>query len=186
MRLLIYGSRSFSQTVADLARDCGHDVVGMIDDLSNGPGILGTFEQATHAYPDCGIALGIGYNNLAARWSAWHRIRGIHRETPALVHPKAYAAPSAVIGAGCFVMAGAIVDRQARLGEAVVLWPGACISHDVQIDDNCFISPNATLCGFVHVGGHSFIGAGAAVADNCVLAEHSFVKMNSSHTKRTA
>ncbi len=186
MRLLIYGSRSFAQTVADLARDCGHEVVGMIDDMSSGPGIVGTFEQATQGFPECGIALGIGYSNLSARWSAWQRVRGVHHETPTLVHPRAYVAASAAVGAGSFVMAGAIVDRQARLGEAVVVWPGACVSHDVHIDDNCFISPNATLCGFVHVGGHSFIGAAAAVADSCVLAEHSFVKMNTSYTKRTA
>lgn len=186
MRLLIYGSRSFAQTVADLARDCGHEVVGMIDDLASGPGIVGTFDQAIQAFPDCGIALGIGYSNLPARWSAWQRVRSANRETPALVHPRAYVAASAAVGAGSFVMAGAIVDRQARLGQAVVVWPGACINHDVHIDDNCFISPNATLCGFVRVGGHTFIGAGAAIADNCVLPECSFVKMNSSYTKRIA
>ena len=187
MRLLVYGSRTFADTVADLARDCGHEVVGMVDDTSTGSSIVGTLEQAQAVFPPSGhgMVMGIGYNNLDARWAAWQRVRAAGWSSPSLVHPRAYVAASAVLSYGCLVMAGAIVDRQAKLGQAVVVWPGACINHDVSIGDNTFVSPNATLCGFVRVGAHSFIGAGAAVADNCVLAEHSFLKMNASYTKRT-
>jgi sugar O-acyltransferase (sialic acid O-acetyltransferase NeuD family) len=187
VRLLVYGSRTFADTVADLARDCGHEVVGMVDDTVAGTGIVGTFEDAQADFPPdgCGMVMGIGYNNLDARWAAWQRARAAGWATPSLVHPRAYVAASAALSDGCLVMAGAIVDRHAKLGQAVVVWPGACINHDVSIGENTFVSPNATLCGFVHVGAHSFIGAGAAVADRCVLAEHSFLKMNSSYTKRT-
>lgn len=179
LRLVIYGSRSFAVTVAALARDCGHEVVGMLDDLHAGPGVLGTFEDfaAGHEVHADGVLMGIGYNDLPGRWRAWQRVRAAGFDAPTLVHPRAYVAPSAQLGAGCLVMAGALVDRGVTLGEAVVVWPAACLNHDSVVGSNTFVSPSVTLCGDVTVGAHSFIGAAACVADGCHLSEASFVKM---------
>ena len=186
MRVLIYGSRSFAATVADLARHCGHDVVGMIDDMRPGPGIVGSLAQAAASFdpPAHGVLLGIGYNDLAARWAAWLRVRAAGFATPSLVHPRAYVADNARLGPGCLVMAHAIVDRCAQLGQACVVWPGACVSHDTEVGSNTYLSPNATLCGAVRVGAHSFIGAAACVVDHGVVPEGGFVKMGSAYTQR--
>lgn len=182
MRLLIYGARDYAATVADLARDCGHDVVGMIEDGAPRDGVVGCFDDVATGFADCGIVLGIGYNNLPGRWAAWRRVLTTGRPTPSLVHPRAYVARSAAVGRGSVVMAGAIVDRASRLGEATVVWPGVCINHDCQIGDNTFVSPSAVLCGFVRVGAHSFIGAGAAIADHCQLPESSFLRLQERYT----
>ena len=160
-----------------MARDCGYKVAGFIDDLNQGPGIVGGFDDAVAKHADCGIVLGIGYNDLAARWRAWLRVRASGRTTPGLVHPRAYVASTATVSLGAVVMAGAIVDRSVTLGEAVVIWPGACINHDAVVGENCFVSPSATLCGFVRVGAHSFIGAGAVVVDHGFVPEASFIPM---------
>lgn len=179
-RLLVYGSRVFARTVADLARDCGHEVVGYVDDMGEGPEIVGTIDSATAHRAELGadgMLLGIGYSDLVARWGAWQRLTGHGWLSPTLVHPRAYVARSVRLGAGCFVMAGAIVDRESCLGDAVVLWPGACINHDVEIGDNSFVSPNATLCGHVRVGANCFVGAGACIADASVVAASSFIRM---------
>jgi sugar O-acyltransferase (sialic acid O-acetyltransferase NeuD family) len=182
MRLLIYGSANYAETVADLAVDCGHEVVGMVDDEGTSAAVLGRFSDVVGAHRDCGLVMGIGYKDLPARWRAWQRVRAGSLATPSLVHPRAYVARTAVLGLGCVVMAGATVDRSARLGEASVMWPGACVSHDTEVGPNCFISPNATLCGFVRVGAHTFIGAGAAVADYCELPEASRIRMLERYT----
>ena len=189
MRLLIYGSGDFAPTVIELARACGHEPVGLIDDMHQGPVILGNLEAVTRSHPpgDYGIALAIGYNNLAGRWMAWQRARAVGYEAPILIHPRAYVADSAQVGAGSMVMAGAVVDVRANVGEATVLWPSVCVNHDTSIGANCFISPNATLCGFVHLGANSFVGAGAAIADRCEVPPSSFIKMLGRYTgRRTA
>lgn len=177
MRLLVYGAADYALTVADLALDCGHEVVGHIDDHGDGPTVLGRFDAVVAAHRDCGIVMGIGYKDLGARWTAWQRVRASGLATPALVHPRAYVSRSAEVAPGCAVMAGANVDRRARLGEAVVLWPGVCVSHDAEVGANCFVSPNATLCGYARIGAHSFIGAGAAVADYCAVPAGSRLRM---------
>lgn len=188
MQVLVYGSREFAQTVAELIVDCGHEVAGFIDDFSHGPHILGTLEQVRGSHPPAhyGIAIAIGYNNLPARWESWQRARALGYQAPALIHPRAYVAKSANVGEGSFLMAGSLVDVRARLGELVVVWPGAAISHDCMIGDNSFISPNATLCGYVTLGNHCFVGAGAAVVDHCEVPPLTRIKMQSSYLKAQA
>ncbi len=179
MRLLIYGSGDFAPTVIELARACGHEPVGLVNDFHQGSEILGSLEAVTLSHPpkDYGIALAIGYNNLAGRWAAWLRARAAGYEAPVLIHPRAYVAESAKVRSGSMVMASAVVDVRANVGEAAVLWPSVCINHDADIGANCFLSPNATICGFVHLGANSFVGAGAAVADRSVVPPSSFIKM---------
>lgn len=177
MRLLIYGSRSFADTIADLAFDCGHEVVGKVDDGGTGASVLGRFADVVASHADRGVVMGIGYSDLPARWAAWQRVRGCGLATPALIHPRAYVARTAEIGPGCAVMACAIIDRRCRIGEACVVWPGACVNHDSIVGENCFISPNATLCGVVTVGAHSFVGAAAAIADHCNVPESARIRM---------
>jgi sugar O-acyltransferase (sialic acid O-acetyltransferase NeuD family) len=184
MRLLIYGSKDFAATVAELGRHCGYDVVGMVDDYNSGPGILGTFDAVSRSHPasQYGIVIAIGYTNIPARWAAWEKSRSAGYRAPALIHPRAYVADTARMGEGAIVMAGALVDVRAEIGDLAVLWPGACINHDVNIGRNTFISPNATVCGFARVGAHSFIGAGSVVVDHGEVPEASFIKMLSRYS----
>lgn len=186
MRLLVFGSGDFAPTVIALAKDCGHEPVGLVDDFNQGGEILGSLEDAMRSHPPSshGIVLAIGYKDLPARWRAWGRLRAAGYAAPALIHPRAYVADTASLGAGCMVMAGAIVDVRAEVAEATVLWPSACINHDTRIGSNCFISPNATVCGFANIGANSFIGAGAVIADNCEVPASSFIKMLAQFSER--
>ena len=185
MRLLIYGSKEFAATVGELVRHCGHEVAGMVDDYSSGPGILGDLSSVIHSHPptEYGVAMAIGYTNISARWAAWEKIRAAGYSAPALVHPRAYVADTARVGEGSMVMAGAIVDVRAVIGDLTVLWPGSCVNHDTVIGHNTFVSPNSTLCGFVNVGPNSFIGAGSVIVDHCQVPEASYVKMLTRYTR---
>ncbi|GAB3368946.1 PglD-related sugar-binding protein [Massilia agri] len=184
MQLLIYGSKEFSETVMELAEDCGYRVAGLIDDFSQADNVLGTLDRVKQTHPPSNfqIAIAIGYGNLAARWQVWERVTSAGYIAPPLVHPRAYVAKSATLGAGAMVMAGAVVDVRASLGNIAVIWPGACINHDATVGENCFVSPNATLCGYVGLGAHSFVGAGAAIVDHCVVPPRTRIKMLERYT----
>lgn len=184
-KILIYGSKEFSLTVAELAVDCGYVIEGYVDDFNTGPHILGSLEQVSKTHPaaDYSIAIAVGYNNLPARWAAWQRVNETGYRAPALVHPRAYVAASATVNAGALVMANALVDVRSNIGELAVLWPGACVNHDCKIGVNSFISPNATLCGYVELGDHCFVGAGSAIADHCIVPSSTFIKMLTKYTR---
>ena len=177
-KLLLFGSRDFSKTVAELAKDCEYEVVGTIDDYYRGPSILGTLDAVacTHPPDRYKIAFAIGYNNLPARMSAWTRARNYGYAAVTLVHPRAYVARSATVGDGVLIMAGAIVDARAKIGDASVLWPGVNVSHDTEIGANSFLSPGVIVCGHVAIGDSTFVGAGAVVTDHQRVPSGSFLR----------
>ena len=186
MRLILYGSRDFAATVGELARHCGHEVVGRVDDYETGPDIIGPYDCALASHPPTGygFALAIGCNNLPARWAVWQKMRAAGYRAPALIHPRAYVADSAQVSEGAMVMAGAVVDVRAMSDEAAVLWPAVCVNHDAYIGANSFLSPSVTVCGHARVGAHSFIGAGSVIVDRGEVPEASFLGMLTRYTGR--
>lgn len=187
MKLLIYGSQNFAQTVAALASDCDYEVAGFVDDFNQGPNVVGTSQSIRQSHPphSHSVAIAIGYKNLPARLAAWLALREVGYVTPPLIHPRAYIARDVRIGEGVMVMAGAIVDVRANIHDIAVLWPSVCVNHDATIGRNTFLSPNTTICGHADIGGSSFIGAGTAIVDYGVVPESSFVPMLSRWTQRT-
>lgn len=177
-QILVYGSREFGQVVRDLAGQCGFHFVGFIDDIDRGPGILGAWQEVSRGHDPAlhGVAMAIGYGHLRERRALYERVRAQGYETPPLIHPRAYVRDPAAVGAGAFVMAGAVVDFAARVGPFAVVWPGATINHHADIGANTFISPNAAICGYSVVGEDCFIGAGATIVDHRTVPSGSFVK----------
>ena len=180
-RILVYGSREFGLVVRDLAGQCGYHFAGFIDDVDRGAEILGTWQEVSRGRDPAlhSVAMAIGYDHLSERRALYERVRAAGYETPALIHPRAYVRDPAAVGAGAFVMAGAVVDFAARVGPFAVIWPGATINHHADVGANTFISPNATICGYSAVGENSFIGAGATIVDHRTVPPGSFVKAGS-------
>ena len=178
MKVLVYGSRLFGGVVRCLVEDCGHEFAGFIDDIHQGDGVLGTFATVRQKYSasEYACANAVGYSDLSARREVTDRIRGAGYAMPALVHPRAYVSATSSVGAGTFVMAGALVDCRVTLGEGVVVWPGVCVSHDCRVGANTFLSPNCTVCGDCRVGDDCFVGAGAVIVSHAAVPDRSRIK----------
>jgi sugar O-acyltransferase (sialic acid O-acetyltransferase NeuD family) len=179
--LLIYGSQDFGRVVRDLAEQCGYKVLGFIDDIHAGDGILGGFEtvRGEHTPETCEIVIAIGYKHLSARRAVYQKVRQSGYSVPTLIHPRAYVRDPERIGEGCIIMANATVEVFATIGDLTVLWNGANVSHDTKVGANCFLSPSTTLCGFVEVGEHCFIGAGAVIVDRMQVPANSSIRAGS-------
>jgi len=176
--VLLFGGGSYSTTVSRLAQDCGHRVVGCIDDLNTGNNVLGTLSEVVLSHPpdQYSVAVAIGYNDLAARKAAYERLKATGYSICTLIHPNAYVSMDAVVEVGAMLMVGAIVDTRARVGEFSVLWPGACVNHDSFIGENTFLSPGTIVCGNARVGSSTFVGAGANILDGAIVPENSYIK----------
>jgi hypothetical protein len=68
------------------------------------------------------------------------------------VHPRAFVASDAVLGAGSQVLANAAVAARARLEEAVIVNTSASVDHESQIGRGAHVGPGAVLAGCVSVG----------------------------------
>ncbi len=79
------------------------------------------------------------------------------------VHPRAFVAASATLGAGSQVLALAAVGVEARLGRACIVNTGATVDHECRLGDGVHVCPGAHLAGLVEVGERAMIGTGAVV-----------------------
>lgn len=79
------------------------------------------------------------------------------------LHPSAYIANNVVIEPGTVVMAGAILNSRAKIGNHVIVNTGACIDHECMLGDYVHVAPNATVCGGVEIGEGAYIGAGSVI-----------------------
>src|SRR5207244_7074788 len=57
------------------------------------------------------------------------------------IHPTAFIAPSAEVGAGSFIGPMAVVHTGTVIGRNVCIYTGSTIDHDNRIEDHVFVSP---------------------------------------------
>jgi UDP-perosamine 4-acetyltransferase len=80
-----------------------------------------------------------------------------------VIHSSAIVSPSATVGRGATILAGALLNTCAVIGDNVVLNSAAIVEHDCVVGDHVHIASGACLAGGVSVGQGSLVGAGAVV-----------------------
>ncbi len=106
----------------------------------------------------------LGFIAIGANRVRW-QLAGAH--TPSdwaiVTHPTATVDPTAEIGPGTLICAGAVIQPTAEIGSHVVINTGAVVEHDVKLGDFAFVAPGACLEGGVVVGEGAFIGVNASI-----------------------
>lgn len=144
---------------------------------------------ADHEADSVDLALGVGISGAdllrATRWR-YDLARSFSAKGyrfPALIHPAATIGRNVTVEDGAQIMAGAVVQANARIGAHAVVNTGASVDHDSIIGDGTHVAPGAVICGKVTCGGGAYIGAGATVVNNIALGDAVFVTAGSAVTK---
>lgn len=101
---------------------------------------------------------------------------------PPCIHPSAWVSKDTILGEGCQVMAGAIVQPGCKIGTGSIVNTKTSIDHDCVIGDHVHIAPGATLCGSVMVGEDVFIASGATVIQNIEIGRAAFLSAGATLT----
>ncbi len=191
-RVSLIGAGGHAKVVLDTLQASGHYVDRIYDD-----------HPALHGQLFCGIPI-VGPLNLlddCPNQKAFIAIGSCQKRAEiaaryncqwmTAVHPAAYVAPTATIGPGSLVAAGAVIQADAKVGDHVIVNTGTTIDHDCTLHDFVHLCPGThlagnvtvgvgTMCGMgsnilpgVHVGDHAVVGAGSVVNRN--VADHSTV-----------
>ena len=167
-QLAILGASGHGKVVADSAIAAGWREVVFFDDrwpnLTNlGPWkVAGNTLSLLKCFSDFeGVIVAIG--NCETRVEKHWMLRTAGARMVSIIHPRAWVSPHARLGAGCVVMAGAVVNIDASIGDAGIINTGATVDHDCVLEEAVHVSPGAHLAGNVVVGRSSWIGVGAAV-----------------------
>lgn len=165
-KLVIIGASGHGKVIADIAIKNGYEIVGFLDDndaIQNSLGfpVLGKIKDVPKYQGACEFVIAIGVNAIRKKIAEQYDV-----EWATLIHPFAVIGVDVQIGKGSVVMANAVINSSAKVGQHCIINTGAIIEHDNVLADYVHVSPNVALAGTVHVGEGTHIGIGASVKNN--------------------
>lgn len=116
------------------------------------------------------------------RHTIYRQLVGLNLTLARLIHPTAYIASSAVIGAGAIIYPGGASVRS-RVGANVLTNAQVVIGHDARLDESAVLSPGARLCGHAACATASFLGTGATALRKVSLGAYSKISAGSVLTR---
>lgn len=179
--LILLGAGGHAKVLLSLARAVGLELKGVCDqelaqqriERWRALPVLGT-DSVLDSFDIAQVGLINGVGQLvggSVRRALYLRMRQRGFRFPALVHPTAWVDPSASLGDGVQVMAGAVIQADCRIGENSIVNTGATIDHDCVIGAHVHVAPGCSLCGGVHVRDQAFIGAGSTIIQGCRVGQ---------------
>lgn len=166
--LYLYGASGHAKVILEIAQMQGFVIGGLIDVNPSIRSLMG-FPVSTELpdrendYDGNGFLISIGNNRIRKRIAESEDFAGRYIET--LAHPHSVLSPSAEIGAGTVVMAGATINAACQIGRHCILNTHASVDHDGILGDYVHVSPGASLAGNVQVGEGTHIGIGACIIE---------------------
>ena len=170
--VIIIGSGGHAKVVIDVLQLCGREVLGLTtqDRALFGHSVLGCRiigdDDALAGHDPAQVLLVNAVGSvqfLETRKRLFEKFKALGYVFEQIIHPSAVIARDAVLGEGVHVMAGAVLQPGARIGDNTIINTRASIDHDCAIGRHVHISPGCTLSGNVTVGDETHIGAGATV-----------------------
>lgn len=165
----VIGAGGHAKVVIGTLQAAGYPVGGVFDDNPAkwgqeilGVPVKGAIQQVSEAgFTEAVIAIG----DNTVRQKLARQMDNLRWLT--VVHPHTWVHPSARIGAGSVVFAGAVIQPEAQIGEHVIINTGATVDHECIVSDFSHIAPGAHLAGRVVVEEGAFVGMGCNVIQGC-------------------
>lgn len=170
---ILYGASGHCKVIIDIL-ECAHIAIGtIVDDHPKAETILGkpivpssqvTIQSSDH------LILSIGNNKVRKKLSQQLQAQFIQA-----IHPNATLSKHTSIGEGTVVMAGVVVNPDAKIGRHCIINTAAVVEHDCVIEDFVHLSPNVSLAGGVQVGEGAQVGIGATVIQGIKIGKWSVI-----------
>jgi len=187
-RLLICGTRTLAEEVADLANDIpGIQVAGFVENMDRERctrplrGLPVIWYEALPGYAGDHLAVVALATTKRSVFTDQVAAAGVPFAT--LVHPTAHVSPSSTLGEGCFVGAGAVIAAHTRLDAHVFVNRGVLLGHHTIIGHHTSLMPGANIAGLVRIGEHTFVGMGAIILDRIAIGDHCLIGSGALVTK---
>lgn len=187
-RLSILGASGHGKVVADIAECCGWQAIEFFDDawptvqksgawkvVGDTNALIGQLENYD------GTVVAIGNNRI--RYEKIQDLKASGARLVILIHPSAEVSKYALLGLGSVVMAGVVVNADAKIGDGAILNTCCSVDHDCNLGEAVHVSPGARLAGGVHVGDRSWIGIGSSVRQGIDIGSNVMVGAGAAVTR---
>jgi acetyltransferase EpsM len=163
--LFIAGTGSFAADVAEVVRDAGHQVTGLIelfDPARVGETIHGLPVVDREAPPGACFVLGAGGKRSVLCEELVQA--GWRRQT--IAHPSAHVPSSVSLGDGVLVGPHVVLGASAVVEDDALLARGVLVGHHTRVGCGAVLNPGANVAGNVTLGAGAFLGLGCVIRDH--------------------
>ncbi|OZV69974.1 NeuD/PglB/VioB family sugar acetyltransferase [Winogradskyella aurantia] len=184
-KVIIYGASGHSKMIIDIIHKTkAYEIVGFMDSYKAdgkriyGYDIIGDLDNLIDlikSYDIYGVIIGIGDNYT--RKMAHEAISEIAPELNfvPIIHPSAIIADDVEVTQGTVVMAGAIINAGAKIGNFCIINTKASLGHDSEMSDYSSLASGATVGGNVSIGTCSAICLSASIINNVAIGGHTVI-----------
>lgn len=190
-KVLILGTRTFAEEVADLVRETpGLELAGFVENLDSDRCRNQLDGLPIHWVDEC-RTLAIDHQALCGIGST-HRERFVREATErglsflTLQHPTAHVSLTTKLGTGCVISAGVIIAAKSSLGEHVIVNRGGLIGHHTTIGNMSTIGPGANIAGNCRIGDGVYVAMSAVVLNGLTIGDGSVIAAGAVVTKDVA
>lgn len=137
-KLLILGAGQYGMMAKEIAEAMGQfEHISFLDDNSSAAiGRLSDFDRYTIDFDSAVVAIG----SAETRLKLIEQLVAAGYDVSVLIHPRAYVAPSAVIGQGSFVEPMAMVHTDVSIGMGCIISAGTIINHNAVVGEGCHLN----------------------------------------------
>lgn len=118
---------------------------------------------------------GVFKDNTPLRKRLFNEMKASGYSFISLSHSFSFIDDSALLGEGCQIMAGSVIQPSCVIKENAIINTSASIDHDSSVGSHTHIAPGAVLCGGVTIGNCVLVGAGARVLPGIAIGDHAVV-----------
>lgn len=177
--LIILGNGGHASVLIEtlLKQEQGYEIIGfttpIMEDNVFGLVYLGPDEVIYNYNPqEVNLVLGLGMlGPSSAREKTFKHFKEKGYFFKSIIHPTAIISPSAQLGEGVQIMAGAIVQTGTSIADNTIINTGAIIDHDGQIGAHVHIAPGTKVSGAVKIGNGTHIGTGTTIIQGIHIGE---------------
>lgn len=174
--LVVIGAGGHAKVVIELLRFEGWNVVACTDAdptprLVLGVPVVGDDDQLERLRSTGVEAAFVALGANAVRQRVGLQLLDIGFALPSATRLAAFVSPTARIGRGVAIMAGAVVNAAADIGDFSILNTQAGVDHDGRIGVAAHIGPGCSLAGCVGIGARTFLGVGCSVIPHILIGD---------------
>lgn len=184
-KLIIVGASGHAKVIIDVFEQMGnYQILGLFDDrFSKGEKVLGyellgnTESISNFLSKHEGVKVFIAIGDNWTRSKVKHRLE---QDVPEIswanaIHPGSHTGKATVLGKGIAVLAGAVINSQAKIGDFAIMGSNCNLDHDSHLGVFASLAPGSTVGGNVQIGKYAAIGLGANIINGLSIGDHTVI-----------
>lgn len=181
--LIIIGAGNVGGFVASYFENCllNFRLIGFLDDDRSKIGqdflgypVLGKVDSIVQHPTSTAIIIGIASTIIKA--TIVERLKRLgYNDFPSLVSKNTWISEKSVIGEGCIIYPGTMINYNCSIGNFVVINMNSAIGHDCILEDYVNICPGVLLGGKTRIGRFTDMCIGSQTKQNIVIGQNCII-----------